>query len=267
MTNAQENTKNIICDLNEPGLSVVFFEKAVYEASNPNEKNIALLEKAYCYKLNNQFKEAAETLERTFPNLSNDSIKFLIGYESALCNYLDANYSKALLSLFQVKYSTKSKDLLKKLTYLEILLAHEQQNWKEANNLVNEMAFSDSTFNDSINLLYATLSEIKLKDPEKAETLSYFIPGAGQMYAGKVFRGITSFLIQTGLLGFAGYSFLNGYYFSGTFTGVSLFYVFYMGGARHAGYLAGEYNEQAISERKTQIEKYLFEQIKKEAIF
>ena len=128
--------------------------------------------------------------------------------------------------------------------------------WEEAKNLSLQIS-SSPIYQDSVKILYTELAGLKLKDPSKAETLSYFIPGSGQMYAGKVFRGITSLVLQTGLLGFAGYSFLNGYYFSGTFTGVSLFYVFYMGGARHAEYLAQEYNKNRIAKIQDKIELFL----------
>jgi tetratricopeptide (TPR) repeat protein len=265
LTNGQGNSANSLCNLHEPNLSAVFLEKAVFEAQTQNEKNIALLEKAYCYKENGSYKRAAETLERAFPSSSNDSTKFLIGYELALCHYLDDQYTKSLLFLIQLKNTVQDEKLLEKVTYLEVLLAHENQNWEKANGLVMEMKFIDPVFADSINTLYSNLNNLKLKDPEKAESISYFIPGSGQMYAGKVFRGVSSLVIQSGLLVFAGYSFLNGYYFSGTFTGVSLFYVFYMGGARHARYLAEEYNRQEIAKKRNKVENYLFEEIKKEA--
>lgn len=266
LINAQNIKIDSLCNLDQHDLSLVFLEKEVFEAHTQQEKNVALLKKAYCNKHTEKFKEATETLERTVPAASDDSIRFLIGYELAINYYLHQNYTKSLLSIIQLKNSIDSSELLNKVIYLEILLAHENLNWDKAYSLTNEMGFSDPIFNDSINTLYSNIKKMKLKDPEKAENLSYFIPGAGQIYAGKVFRGITSLVIQSGLLGFAGYSFLNGYYFSGTFTGVSLFYVFYMGGARHAGYLADEYNKKVIKENRGKIENYLLEQIKKEAL-
>ncbi|MBK6266808.1 hypothetical protein JKA74_17325 [Marivirga sp. S37H4] len=252
-----------LCDTGNHQLSTVFLEKQVFEAKNQNDRNIALLLKAYCYKHQKQFGMVAETLKRAYPQASNDSLRFLIGYESALGNYLNAEYSKAKLSLIQLKNHTNSAEYEKKALYLEILIAHELGKWDEAQAASLKIGSESQSFQDSLKNFYTEMAEIKLKDPAKAEKLSHFIPGSGQIYAGKIFRGITSMVIQTGLLGFAAYSFLNGYYFSGTFTGVSLFYVFYMGGARHAEYLAQEYNKDKIGTVKNKIESSLFDYIKK----
>lgn len=186
-----------------------------------------------------------------------------MGYEATLCYYLAQSFSKAKLSLISLQNVPQTATQYKKTAYLEALVNLEMSQWEEAKSSSMKISSAD-LYQDSVKVLFTELTQLKLKDPEKAETLSYFIPGAGQMYAGKVFRGITSFVLQTGLLGFAGYSFLNGYYFSGTFTGVSLFYVFYMGGARHAEYLAREYNKKKINQVQTKIETLLLEGIKKE---
>ncbi|GAA5035949.1 hypothetical protein GCM10011506_31520 [Marivirga lumbricoides] len=245
-------------------MALVYYEKDVFEASNQNARNIALLKKAYCYKHQKEFKEAASTIGRAYPQASNDSLKYLLGYEASLCHYLAESFSQAKLSLIGLRNVQQSAFQKKKTSYLGALINLEMSQWEEAKNLSLQIS-SSPIYQDSVKSLYTELAGLKLKDPSKAETLSYFIPGSGQMYAGKVFRGITSLVLQTGLLGFAGYSFLNGYYFSGTFTGVSLFYVFYMGGARHAEYLAQEYNKNKIAKVQDKIELFLLEGIKKEA--
>lgn len=241
----------------------MYYEKEVFEATNQNQRNLSLLKKAYCYKHQKEFAEAAETISRAYPQASNDSVKYLLGYEASLNHYLAQSFSKAKLSLISLRNVSQSGIQTKTTAYLEALVNLELNQWQEAKS--SSLQVSTSTnYQDSVVALYSELESLKLKDPEKAETLSYFIPGAGQMYAGKVLRGITSLVLQTGLLSFAGYSFLNGYYFSGTFTGVSLFYVFYMGGARHAEYLAQEYNKEKISFVQTKIETLLLQGIKKE---
>ncbi len=253
-----------LCKSEKHSLSLVFLEKQIFESESQKDRNGYILEKAYCYKHQNEFQKAAETLKRAYPAASSDSISYLIGYESALCNYLSSDYSKAKLSLIQLKNRFPPNEEKIQILYLEVLIAHEMEQWEEAESkILRSDNFSDN-FKDSIKTMYHEMEAIKLKDPAKAETISRFIPGAGQMYAGKFLRGLTSMVIQAGLLGFAGYSFLNGYYFSGTFTGVSLFYVFYMGGARHAEYLAIEYNKEKIAFVKNKIENYLFTHIKKE---
>jgi hypothetical protein len=243
-------------------LELVFLEREIFESRDIKDKNTLLLQKSRIYKEHNSFEAAIESLNRMYPAVLNDSLQQTFFYELALNNYLIGNYTKSEYYLLRLNRLIGDDTMPSKVLFLYVKVLHQLKKWDPAREMVLTLNLSQ-TDRDNLMLDYESIRNQKLKSPAKAETLSRILPGAGQMYAGKVLRGLTSSTIQLGLLGFAAYSFLNGYYFSGTLTGVSLFYVFYMGGARHAGYLAEEYNKEVIAERLKPIEAILNKCIKK----
>ncbi|MFQ3214041.1 MAG: hypothetical protein ACI9L9_001815 [Marivirga sp.] len=243
-------------------LELVFLEREIFESRDIADKNALLLQKSIIYKEHSSFLAAIESLNRVYPTLLSDSLQQTFFYELALNNYLIGNYTKSEYYLLRLNRIIGDATMPSAVKFLYVKVLHQLGKWDNAQEMMLTLNLSQ-TDRDNLISDYESLKTQKLKSPDKAETLSRVFPGVGQMYAGKVLRGLTSSTIQLGLLGFAAYSLLNGYYFSGTLTGVSLFYVFYMGGARHAGYLAEEYNKEIIAERLKPIEAILNTGIKK----
>lgn len=219
----------------------VGYERLLFEQrGNANE---LLLKKSYCLKAEGNYDQALQTLERADFFDSRDSIRYLLYYETALNAHLNNRYDIALSRLQELHhYLPNVRNPLADV--LEVLVLNHLQKWVEA-----EAAFNDLQKHYGLNgsSPYSARKSSRMKNLDKAETLSFVFPGSGQMYAGYWGRGTTSLLIQGGLVAFATYSMLNGFYFSGAFTGVSLFYLFYNGGARHARYLAEKKNQQRIA--------------------
>ncbi|WP_041649931.1 tetratricopeptide repeat protein [Marivirga tractuosa] len=220
-------------------LAAVYYEKAIYQVDNSQDYNDYLWRLANLYRESQDFNKSIKTLERIRRAMLNDSVKSELFYQISFAYFMMDQYSKSYFNLLQYK-SLDFKRSREDVLLLETLLYAKMGKWEKCEEAY--YAYTKDTTKSSSDF-FGDMKAVKRKSPEKAENLSYLLPGAGQIYAGKPIRGLTSFTIQTGLLAFAAYNFLNGYYFSGTFTGVSLFYVFYMGGARHAGYLAENYNE------------------------
>jgi TM2 domain-containing membrane protein YozV len=129
---------------------------------------------------------------------------------------------------------------------LEILALNELHRWKDA-----QQKFQRYSSNYHLGLdsnTYAEIIRYKPRNPGKARLMSMIIPGSGQMYAGYFLKGLTSTVINTGLVLFTIYSFSNGFYMSGAFTGVALFYLFYNGGATYAYDLAEVKNKDVFDE-------------------
>jgi hypothetical protein len=97
-----------------------------------------------------------------------------------------------------------------------------------------------------IDMLYRNKNLPKFKKAKKAENLSRFIPGSGQIYSGSVGEGSFNFLMNVSVLGFAAYEFYTQYYFTGYFVGLGLLNKTYNGGIRRAGKLAEEKNQESM---------------------
>jgi len=238
-TKAQEiEIADSLVDVGQVDLAVVYYEKAIFSTKKPETYNTRLFQLAGLYKKRALFTDYASTLDRINKSVLAVGQKRDLFYELTLAYYMSQDYAKAYFNWLQ--YERIKPELNEDALLLKTLLFAKLEKWEESQQAY--IAYSNDSSEHSSEI-FAEIKSMKKKSPAKAENLSYYLPGVGQMYAGKPLRGITSLTLQSGMLAFAAFNFLSGYYISGTFTGVSLFYVFYMGGARHAGYLAEEYNK------------------------
>jgi TM2 domain-containing membrane protein YozV len=239
-------------------LARVEYERLLFAGGQDN--NSLLLKKSYCFKAEGKFEEAYLTLQRADFFQGTDSLKLSLYYESALTAHLALKYDLSINKIRELQYyfpdfSNPMIDLL------EILNLNYQHKLPEAKRKF--IAFKGKYGLSDVPNIYEKRKFRKLKSPEKAESISHFLPGVGQAYAGYTVRGITSGLIQTGLLSFTAISFINAYYFSGAFTGMGLFSMFNNGGARHAQYLAEKRNALVIDELNLEVKRIAAHTIKK----
>lgn len=219
-------------------LSALAFERLAFEAPDNTAKAEYLLKKAFCYKAISEYDKALEILGR-IRRPKSDTLKDLISYEKVLLHYLNGDYSSSNNEILRIKLKSESY-LDTDVIYLETLNLIGLNRWEEARELLINNQSTLNISEDEIN--YVFTKKLKPKSPDKAFTLSMFMPGVGQMYSGYVFKGLISGGIQAVLIGFSGYSLYKGYFFTGGMTGVALFYTFYFGGARHARELAQRKN-------------------------
>jgi hypothetical protein len=103
-----------------------------------------------------------------------------------------------------------------------------------------------------INKLYSGKNLPEYRSPDKAENLSRFVPGSGQMYSGALMEGTFNFLMNASLLGFAFYEFYTRYYFTGYFVGLGIFNKTYHGGMHRARILADGKNLESMRKFNSQ---------------
>lgn len=200
-----------------------------------------LLKKAASLKQLTNFDYAFQTLQRVDVYSEDDSTAAKILYESALTAFLAGKPDICLSKLLELK-SISSDEYAESIHIqtLEILALNEMRNWAEAHQKF--LRFKDR-YDKTMEDLYLNTKAYKMKSANKATNLSYLLPGMGQWYAGYFWKGFVSASINGGLVIFSGLSFLSGYYFSGAFTGLVLFYLFYNGGIRYAEVLVNQYNQ------------------------
>lgn len=222
--------------------AVIAYEYAVYKGVVPEASNSILLKSAYCYKQLNRPDQALRTLDGANYYTGSDSSRFLLFYEYALNALLAEKYDLAFSKIQELRYEVTDTSLFATLLPLEVIALNELQRWPEAHTKYLQLMSNELPGKDP----YDDILTFKKKNPDKAMALSYWLPGVGQMYAGYFWKGFVSSALNVGLIGFSAWSFINGFYFSGAFTGVALFYLSYNGGARYAEVLANQYNEEKI---------------------
>jgi hypothetical protein len=230
------------------------FERAIFYETDINKIALFKYYKSLCYK---ELGDNSKTLEELGSiNLFNisDSLFFLIRYQQALSNYLANNPDQALWNIGELRFRIPDSSKILKIIPINILCLNATKKWDEAHILWNyflENSGADSSSKASlkteIDNLYRKRNLPRFHSPKKAENLSRFIPGAGQMYAGAVVEGSFNFLINASLLSFAAYEFYSEYYLTGYFIGLGLFNKTYHGGMHRANLLAEQKNREALN--------------------
>jgi len=231
----------------------VEYERSIFSGGSPVTVNELLLKKSFCFKAAGDFQSAYQTLQRATETEA-QKLRISILYESALTSFLSGKSDLTLGHLEEIKYyfpDTTSQ----MFQLLEILALNETHQWEKAQQKFQ--TYSTTYHLDLETTSYADIIKYKPKNPGKAETMSMIIPGSGQMYAGYFLKGLASTAINAGLVLFTVYSFSNGFYASGAFTGVALFYFFYTGGATYARTLTEQKNEHVFRKFNDSIKEQL----------
>jgi hypothetical protein len=239
--------------------AAIAYEYAIFKSQNLTQITTLALKKADALIQLGEFNDAFQTLERIDVYAEGDSLAGLVVYKSALTAQLANKPDICLSKLSELKtFAYKDNQLLAKL--MEIISLNELRKWDEAH---QQFLLFVKEFNLDALDPYLNLADFSMKNPERASNLSYFLPGVGQWYAGNFKKGLISATINGGLIIFSVFNVLNGYYFSAAFTGVSLFYLFYNGGARHAEVLANSYNQQKAQKFNKHVKDLLIQAIEK----
>lgn len=242
-TNAQFEKADSLKNAGELAFAKLEYERIIFQNTDPEIVNQAILKKARIQKSVGDYEAASQTLQRSNLFVKQNELNFNIRREIILTSYLSGNYNTALAQLKQAEYFFKNTGY-NELLYLHVLTLNELRQWEEANIKYEEYISINGSTGLTADEAYYFIDKTKLKDPKKAETLSYVLPGVGQMYAGYFGKGLLSSAIQGSLMAFGAYSLYEGYFFTGALTGIGLFYSFYSGGVRHARYLALKKNEE-----------------------
>ncbi len=233
----------------------IAYEYSLFKRSSPSQINLILLKSAHCLKQIGKFEKARVVLDGADFYSGTDSLRFLLFYEYAINSMLANKYDLALSKMEEMHNEFSDTIKLATLLPLEIIALNELHRWPEAHKKYLQLA-TNKSYPDP----YKKILSFKMKNPDKAFALSYYFPGAGQMYAGYFWKGLVSTLLNAGLIYFSVWNFANGYFFSGAFTGVALFYLSYNGGAKYAATLATQQNEKRINSFNEKIKIQVLEQ-------
>ena len=218
------------------------YERVFYYSQDSFVQKQALKQKAHIYKIKEDYKQSAYTLQRIpLYNMSLEE-KDSLYYQILLCYYLSDEFAlaqKTMLSMDLDLQENPSKDLL----LIEILNLNELKDYTTAYNKLLEYESKTSYLNTEdkhlLDSLYTHLP--KQKSEKKARHLS-FLPGLGHMYSGYWVEGITAFVINAGVLTFGIYQAWHKDYLTAWIGGAGILSATYTGQQKRAVYLANKYN-------------------------
>lgn len=243
-------------------LAAVEYERIIFESPSAQIKAEAALKKAGSLKLSGRFDEAASTLDAVHMMEVPDSLRYKMLFESALDAYLARQPNEAFSKLENICHFFPDSSDKHDIVMMKILSLNEMNRWKEARVLYSRFMLAygppESAFPDP----YRHIP--KLKDPDKAEKLSAYLPltGAGLFYAGSITEGMLSLILQVSFISFGVYSIVLERYITGILIGVGGYAAFYKGGVRRARSLAETNNKKKAMAFNQAVKAQLLQAIK-----
>ncbi len=235
----------------------VAYERVLFAADSGSAQ--AALGKAYCLKQQGLYAATVTFLDGQLAQSYPDSLHYQFRREQVMCAYLAGQFDNALSLLDRMAYLHPQQAVTPLLLGIKVLSLNELQRWPEAD--LSFRKLQTLTAADTIQLSpYAKLPQ--LKSEAKAERLSTFIPGAGQLYAGRPGEAVLSLLVQSAGLYFGITSFWQHYYLSAWGVGAGLFGSFHAGGVRRAVVLVRERNRKVSAAFNAQAKQQVLELLK-----
>jgi hypothetical protein len=208
----------------------------------------------------NDFEKALDELQPIYFSNPKDSLYQLVSYEQSLCFYLNGQPARALWKIDEFIHRSADSAAYESFLPIKILSLNQTQQWEKARNSfllfaqMQDFSPEEKTeLEQTIFNLYDEENRPRMKSVKKAENLSRFFPGVGQMYAGKTGEGIVNFLINASILTFAGFEIYNGFYITGYLAGLGFFNKTYHGGIKRAGDLATQKNKELMVDFNSRI--------------
>jgi len=229
------------------------YERMAFSAESQADLYKYKYKKALCYKQLKNFERALQELQPIyFPN-STDSLYLNVSYEQSLCFYLNGEPAKALWKIDEYFHRSTDTTTYRIFMPVKLLCLNETFQWNEAKEcfmrfvqMQNFIPEKEAEMYQILNNLYDRRNLPHIRSIKKAENWSRFIPGSGQIYAGKTGEGIVNFLINASVLAFSAHQAYNGFYITGYLAGLGFFNKTYHGGIKRSGILASERNKELI---------------------
>jgi TM2 domain-containing membrane protein YozV len=226
-------------------------EKFVFFSTDGNLNRDALLRISECYRDEKNFGKMAESLNRIFLPGQTDSLVFLVKYKKALAFYLANDPSRAIFELQSMARFLDDREKAVRIRFLSALSFSDLRKWGESKHEALEyfaiVAHDSTKYVECLakaDELFAKKNIPKTLSKLTAKHLSSFIPGSGQIYAGKPVEGIFSLAIHGALLYFGASQFLNKLYFTGYTAGFGMLERIYTGNLQRVQNLVEETNKK-----------------------
>lgn len=218
---------------------LVELEMQIFLSDKMTDVDSLLLAKSRVYKKGGDSEKALLTLDR-INSIRGGSLEISVTDERIINYYLLAEYRQVQNLLLQTNF-IEGYEKSDEITLIEALNLIQLKKLNEAREQLG-LLFNDSSLVDDL------LQAKPFRNPDTAFKLSFILPGSGQIYAGKVTRGLMSLGVQSALF----YTGINGikrkYFFTETLPAIALFQGFYFGGAEYARELVVKRNEMITKE-------------------
>jgi len=223
-------------------------EISYWSSTSDSVKFISLMKKASIYQSAGFAESALLELERAETYARTKREVSSLNYQKMLNYFLAGRFTSAGLADLK-KEDAVELDKTKEYLTMKLFSLNESQKWENCKvELLNSCTPADSAERFKIMQLPTSYNYISAED---CRHLSSFLPGLGQTKAGYPLKGLSSFIIQSGLVVFIVYNMAGGFVLTGIVSGVFPLLKFYHGGEQLSAILAQKHNDKAIKQLKS----------------
>lgn len=220
--------------------------------------------KGKLYKEQNLLAEAAHEFEQGASYLTYDSLFFELKYEWGLMEFLTGNYGEAARQLASTWKEAPIDSIAAKAGLMAVMAHNQRFDWNNAAALSQEVFADEPAWAAELLTEYQKLKETKFKSRTTAMVLSLLLPGTGQWYGGKFWRGVMSGLLILGFAAFTVFAVIWGRYFLAFFTPFSFFQRFYQGGWKYADTLVRLHNRNLQIRQAKEMNQRILDHIRQQ---
>ena len=206
-----------------------------------------------CYRNLYDWINAEEFYNRAIAIANNDSLRAEYKISLGIVYISSKDFIAAEKILLPLASLSESPSIQSKATFFLSLIYIYCHKWSEAKEYLGDNVISsDSALYSELNQLLEKAVKTKHKSPTLARCLSTFIPGLGQIYAGRPLSALNAMAINLGT-GYLLYNTIDKHpSFIEIYTYGSLFHRFYSGNRNNADIYVREGNEK--KDRKLEVE-------------
>ena len=207
-----------------------------------------------CYKNGGYFDNSLYYLTRAMETEINLDRKYKYQYDFAKIWMNKKGYGTAEMELTDLLDKGIPETFSDSVNYLLGWNSLHEFNWIKAESFFQKISHKNRNTKTLIELAKQS-SRLKIKSPELALILSTFIPGAGQVYSGKVFDGLVAFVLNSTIIYYLTDSFIDKRWTDTALIYYFLFGRFYTANRNNAYNYALEYNLKTKSQYLAGIKK------------
>ncbi len=182
--------------------ALLTFQRLAFFSKGQENKAYINFQIARCYHLQGKFKWAARYYDQCF-YLAEDSLaqQALVGKIGLLLS--QSMFKEALAEIYALEYSAVFKDT-QRLAFLEGLAHFGNLEYEKAHDAFSKALPADDTLSkNQLRSLLLQDKRLSQPNPQIARTISFILPGAGQLYAGDLKNGLNSMALNAALVALA----------------------------------------------------------------
>ncbi|MBI3194371.1 MAG: tetratricopeptide repeat protein, partial [Ignavibacteriae bacterium] len=227
--------------------AIIEYRRAVFFGSTKGERAESYYFMGTEYSELEQWENAEQAFEQSLMIVEGESLKAEVTLALASTYIVSNKPSLALLTMIPLLQEKKIGSAYLQALLLSIIAEANQQHWKQAMSLVDELGKQNNGNTDSmLNHVRAILAEAehsKPVHPETAKLLSTMLPGAGQFYSGDVKNGLHALALNGINFWVVLNNLLHTDYISAVLYAVLVTERYYAGNRYHAEKIAMKVNE------------------------